>query len=231
MTVVDYLGENGRGGYRRCHVKDLLPKDVGGLELVFVFESPHVAELAVGLPVVGPSGANALRLLRTDSSTGDSLGHFVERRQLAGDPRIGIMNVSNVPLQAGAFKGSEAPGLADEDWTLIERVRSSTARSVATMRGDEARKMAEGIASGFHSRVSAMTSVNSGFRMVTAGAFARRMVDALPIDLTRPPLRVPHPSFNQWNWARNQERPDLIELRGLFSQISNRSASSNAGLG
>src|SRR6476646_2804493 len=52
MSAINYLSEDGSGMYARWHVPDLVPSN-RAVELVFVFESPHVDELRTGLPVVG----------------------------------------------------------------------------------------------------------------------------------------------------------------------------------
>jgi hypothetical protein len=65
VSAIDYLSVDGNGTYARWHVPDLVPTD-SGVELVFVFESPHVDELSTGLPVVGAAGKSALRFLLSD---------------------------------------------------------------------------------------------------------------------------------------------------------------------
>lgn len=224
VTLVNYLTENGNGEYERWHVPDLLPERGSETELVFVFESPHVHELERRVPVVGASGRDALRFLLTDSRTDQSLGCFVRERLSLGDGRIAIMNVSNVPLQVAAFDDAGAPDLSATDWISIERIRKSSARSVAAMRGGQARVMSETLVRGLRDRLDAL-ALGPGCQVAAAGVFAQRMVGALPDVLTPGSLRVPHPSFNQWNWAKNQDRPELIEVRRLFTQtVSGHSA-------
>jgi hypothetical protein len=108
VSAIDYLSEDGSGKYWRWHVPDLVPSN-RAVELVFVFESPHVDELKAGLPVVGAAGKSALRFLLPDQAGDLSLGRFVQQRHAAGDDRIAILNVSNVPMQAAAFLDIEAP--------------------------------------------------------------------------------------------------------------------------
>jgi hypothetical protein len=42
-------------------------------------------------------------------------------------------------------------------------------------------------------------------------------------DLLSDLLKVPHPSFNQWNRLSNQELPSLVEVRRLFRACANGS--------
>lgn len=214
MSATEYLSETGSGMYGRCHVPDLVPSS-GGVELVFVFESPHVDELKTKLPVAGAAGKSALRFLSPGQPKELSLGRFVQQSHSVGDNRIAILNVSNVPMQEAAFVDSEAPEIGDCEWTLIERVRRSKARSLASMRGVEARAISELLVKGLRHRISDVAMGSEG-RVVAAGTFAQRMVAAASPDLMPRPLHVPHPSFSQWHRMANQKLPDLIALRDRF---------------
>ena len=214
VSATDYLSEDGSGAYARCHVPDLVPSE-GAVELVFVFESPHVDELKAGLPVVGAAGKSALRFLLPEQPKDLSLGRFVRQRHDVGDGRIAIVNVSNVPMQEAAFVDVEAPELVDGEWALIERVRRTKARSMSSVRGAQARKISEVLVDGLRARLSGIAPGIEG-RVVAAGAFAQRAVAAALSDLTPEPLYVPHPSFNQWNRMANQNLPGLVEARRRF---------------
>lgn len=214
VSAIDYLSEDGSGMYRRWHVPDLVPSS-RAVELVFVFESPHVEELKARLPVVGAAGKSALRYLAPDQPRDLSLGHFVQQSHAAGDGRIAILNVSSVPMQAAAFAGKEAPELEEGEWAMIERVRRSKARSMSSMRGTGVQAIAEVLVDGLRKRLSGVASGIEG-RVVAAGTFAHRVVAAALPDLTPEPLRVPHPSFNQWNRVANQNLAALIEVRHRF---------------
>jgi hypothetical protein len=182
------------------------------VQLVFVFESPHVDELKTGLPVAGAAGKSALRFLLPGQPKKLSLGRFVKQSHAVGDDRIAILNVSNVPMQEAAFVDSEAPDLEEGEWTLIKKVRQSTARSLSSMRGAETRAISELLVDGLRHRLSGVVTGSEG-RVVAAGAFSQRMVAAAFPDLRPRPLRVPHPSFNQWHRMANQKSPDLIATR------------------
>ena len=220
VSAIDYLSEDGSGMYRRWHVPDLVTSH-GNVELVFVFESPHVDELSAGLPVVGAAGKSALRYLARGQSRDLSLGRFVREQHAAGDARIAILNVSNVPMQAAAFVGSEAPELEEGDWAMIGRVRRSKARSMSSLRGTGEQSIAEVLVDGLRKRLSAVDLGAEG-RVVAAGTFAQRALAAAFPDLTPEPLRVPHPSFNQWFRAANQNLPALIDVRHRFEHEPSR---------
>ena len=214
MSAIDYVSEDGSGMYSQWRVPDLVTSH-RNVKLVFVFESPHVDELSAGLPVVGAAGKSALRYLAPGQSRGLSLGRFVRERHASGDGRIAILNVSNVPMQAAAFVGIEGPGLEEGDWAMIGTVRRSKARSMSSLRGTGEQAIAGVLVDGLRKRLSAVDCGVEG-RVVAAGTFAQRAVVAALPDLTPEPLRVPHPSFNQWFRAANQNLPALINVRHRF---------------
>src|SRR4051794_17139555 len=139
--------------YARWHVPDLVPSS-RAVELVFVFESPHVDELKAGLPVTGAAGKSALRFLLPSQPKELSLGRFVQQSHAVGDDRIAILNVSNVPMQEAAFVDAESPDLGEDEWTLIERVRRSRARSISSMRGAVTRAISELLVDELRSRLA-----------------------------------------------------------------------------
>jgi hypothetical protein len=214
VRVTDYLSENGSGMYGRWHVPDLVPSSPA-VELVLVFESPHVEELKTRLPVAGAAGRSALRFLLPGQPKELSLGRFVQQSHAAGDYRIAILNVSNVPMQEAAFVDAEAPDLGEGEWTLIEKVRRSRARSISSIQGAETRAISEVLVDGLRHRLSGVATGHES-RVVAAGTFAQRMVAAAFPDLRPSPLRVPHPSFNQWHRMANQKLPDLMAMKHRF---------------
>jgi hypothetical protein len=140
---------------------------------------------------------------------------IVQQSHAVGDDRIAILNVSNVPMQQAAFVDSEAPDLEEEEWTLIGKVRRSTARSLSSIRATETRAVSQLLAEGLRHRLAGVVT-GSKARVVAAGAFAQRMIAAAYPDLRPGPLRVPHPSFNHWHQMANQDLPDLIATRDRF---------------
>jgi hypothetical protein len=227
VSVTEYLRENGSGPYGQWHVPDLVPSSPS-VELVFVFESPHVDELRARVPVAGAAGKSALRFLLPGQPKELSLGRFVQQSHAVGDDRIAILNVSNVPMQQAAFVDSEAPDLEEEEWTLIGKVRKSTARSLSSIRATETRAVSQLLAEGLRHRLAGVAT-GSQARVVAAGAFAQRMVAAAYPDLRPGPLRVPHPSFNHWHQMANQDLPDLIATRDRFRDQSPAGQHSESG--
>ena len=214
VNVTDYLLEGGSAADRTWHVPDLVPPGEAA-ELALVFESPHVEELKARLPVAGAAGRSGLRFLLPHQAKELSLGQFVDQSHQAGHDRVAILNVSNVSMQAAAFVDGDAPDLRQQEWALLEKVRRSTARSVSSMRAHEPRTMTEHLVVGLRDRLSKLAAAE-GNRVVAAGIFAQRVVAAASPDLVSDLLKVPHPSFNQWNRLSNQELPSLVEVRHRF---------------
>ncbi len=214
MDVTEYLLPAAGGAETPWHVPDLVP--TAAAELVLVFESPHVEELKARIPVAGAAGRSALRYLLPAQPKNLSLGHFVDQSLQAAHGRVAILNVSNVPMQAAAFVNSKAPDLSGHEWALLERVRTSTARSISAMRGSEAKALTEHLAERLQGRLSKIT-VAENCVVVAAGMFAQRVTAAAATHLPSfDLLDVPHPSFNQWHRKANEDLPNLQEVRRRF---------------
>lgn len=187
------------------------------LKLVFIFESPHVDELADGIPVAGRAGRSVLSHLRAADVTEESLGSFVKERHNAGDSRIAILNVSTVPLQEGAFTHSAPPCLAAEDWSLLNKVRESRARYVPARRQDvETSRVDDILLRGLQARFKAL-KMSADCVVVTCGLFAQRFgraLGGLHGDKTR---EVPHPSRNLWNRASGEKVAQLDFVKQWFA--------------
>lgn len=99
-------------------VKDLNIDKVD-LEWLFVLESPHNDEIENDYPVAGASGKDMAKVL-FENNVGDlSLGKLVQD----GDSKIGIMNVSRVPLKK--TKPFEDKTEFDEMFKKLEGYRRS----------------------------------------------------------------------------------------------------------
>lgn len=215
MGVDEYLSETGGGRYRKWHVPDLVPRSTQDTKILFVFESPHVDELAARIPVVGGAGQSALRYLLGATSLGDSLGSYVKLQHAAGNHRVAILNVSGVPMQVAAFQRMTAPGLSPSDWALVEKVRTSQANSVNKTRDVAANHVGDRLLRSLQARVDAL-QLRPDCTIIAGGVFARRFVRSLH-GLPGPKvLEVLHPSRHQW--IRNPDDLDLPETRRLFLQ-------------
>lgn len=213
MSVKDYVSEAGRGIYHDCHVPDLVPTGPQLVKLLLILESPHVDELAAKTPVSGEAGMTALEYLLPARPT-ESLGGYVRAKHDAGDFRVGILNVSNVPLQEQAFDdGGTKPTLSARDWLVIERIRMSTARSVTGTQCAEANAAGGILLRGLEARVDALT-LDADCVVVPCGRFAQRFTRELRRLPVTAPLEVLHPSRRQW--LNHANHPSLLALQELF---------------
>lgn len=213
MTVDDYVAEDGRGPHQAAYVRDLLPPVSARVGLLLVFESPHVDELAAGLPVVGRAGRSGLEYL-LGARTGESLGGYVAARHDAQDDRIAVMNVSNVPLQRSAFVVGPEPALTAVDWEVLRHVRTSRANTVRGTQSADANRVGDALLVGLQTRFDAL-SFGAGSRVVAAGACAQRFVRGLT-GLPSAAIEVFHPSYG--HWLRHPGRPQHVALRELFAR-------------
>lgn len=210
MSIDDYVTEDGSGPLKDAYVRDLVPPSGVPVELLFIFESPHLEEVATGTPIVGGAGQSALEYL-LGNATGGSLGEFVDAMHSAGDYRVAVMNVSNVPLQPQAFDDDAGP-LTPDEWKVIGVVRDSRASEVDGTMTPEANRIGIIIRDGLQGRMNRL-KFESGAAVVLCGDFVQRFARRLT-GLPGAPLKVFHPSRNLW--LNNPDRDEHKALRKRF---------------
>lgn len=188
------------------------------LALLILLESPHVGEMRTGTPLSGGAGQAALAVLAPQGSPPEDLGHFITKRHAANDTRIGVMNVSRVPLQLGAFRGhrfrAQVVGL---DWALLERVRKAREDRRDQIGDQHAQAAGRLLLPSLQDRLSQIRFATNA-TIVPAGRFAQRYWNSVT---SYPPANawpVPHPSNGWWTRpsARKQDDINLAELKRLF---------------
>ncbi|MDZ8202695.1 hypothetical protein RZO50_14330 [Microbacterium sp. SSW1-59] len=209
MSVDDYVTEDGTGLLQDLHVRDLLPPTGTAVKLLLILESPHAEELVERTPVVGGAGQSAIEYLL--GRPGGSLGEYVDAMHAAGDFRVGVMNVSNVPLQRGAYDDDAGP-LTPDQWEVIRVVRESPSWKVDGTMTPEANRIGLIVQAGLQSRISRL-AFEPGARVALCGDVVQRFARGLT-GLPGKPLKVYHPSRNQW--MNNPDREEHKELRDLF---------------
>lgn len=217
MTLLRYLQEDGAGSYANYCVSDLVPSIDAELDLLFVLESPHIDELRTGIPLSGDAGQAALRVLMPLGAPPEALGPFIANCHAAGDFRVGVMNISRVPLQLAAYRRHPSRHVvAGLEWDLLEQVRTDAKDHVDDITDKQVQSASRLLLPNFQFRLSRIR-FSSRAAVVPAGKFAQRHWNSLA---TRPQvtaLPVPHPSNGWWTRATaKQDLDNLAELKRLF---------------
>ena len=167
-------------------VDDLIFEDT---KVLFVLESPHTEEVKNGYPVAGKSGKDMSKVLFSRS---EALGKLIYTQEVQG---LGIINISNYPLQKSAYKESYP------ELELFEKIRQNPKLRRSDKLGIN--PLIIQIMSDFKTRL--MKHKESS--IILCGRFAEAAFDAeFQEGMFQKVVRVPHPSFNQWLRASNQEK-------------------------
>lgn len=212
VSVKEYLEEVGSGAFANYLVRDLIPpKDE--VDVLLLLESPHIDELRTGIPLSGEAGQAALSFLMPDGAPPEALGPSIIGRHELGNARVGIMNVSQVPLQLAAFSRHRSrQAVAHLDWTLLGRVRGSTAATIDDIVDIKVQMTSRLLLPSLESRMTRVR-FSTGATVVPAGKFAQQFWNSVA---RRPPtaeLPIPHPS-NDW-WTRATAKSDIDNLAAL----------------
>jgi hypothetical protein len=164
-------------------------------KVIFVLESPHTQEVKNGYPVAGKSGVDMSLVL---FNILEPFGKLVYEHKIKG---LGLVNVSNYPLQKSAYHKPEAKVLE-----FFETIRQNP----------KPRKYAKGginmvIEKMLHSFQERLGK-HKDKKVVLCGRFAQNAFDVVFKDGEfLDVLRVPHPSFNNWRKVRYAQ--DIEKLK------------------
>lgn len=183
---------------------------------IFILESPHVQELKNRAPVAGSSGKTMASVL-LDQSVDKPLGLLVKQNVEAGFPdkrlnKIGIMNVSNIPLQKKAYDFHDVQQY-EFFFELLEKIRTTNERTVYS--SQEMNELQTALLHQFNENLKQL--IGRKCTLVPCGRFAQKFFRLSTIRDSSWNIidDVPHPSYNSWNQTRYQEK--ISELKQAFS--------------
>ena len=160
-------------------VDDLVDEDS---EIIFVLESPHTDEIKNGYPVAGKSGKDMSKVL---FGLSEPFGKLLYEKKITN---IGILNVSNYPLQKSAYKNQNL-----QDLEFFELIRQNP--KLRKYDKNSINQTTKKIMLDFKNRLSTCRDK----KIVLCGNFAQNAFDYWLDDKEfQEVLRVPHPSFNNW---------------------------------
>lgn len=179
-------------------VPDIVPPAV---TFVFLLESPHIEELKYGAPVSGASGASMSAVLFGEQYGRTPLGVMVKRNRDAqlGRPSldcIGLMNVSNLPLQRAAYGSPQH----DERYApLFERMSAlRQANDRVSFQDPQLNALQDILVDHLRRRLDRLSA--RPLSIVPCGRFAQKFFRLADIhsEHWRVMESVPHPSYNNW---------------------------------
>lgn len=206
--IIDKLSE-------KYSVNPIIPERAS---FIFILESPHVQELKHSAPVAGSSGKTMASVL-LDRTVDKPLGILVKQNAEAGFPdkwlsHIGIMNISNIPLQKKAYDVCDVERY-EHFFHLLEKLRTTNDRAVYS--SEELNDLQRVILERFNEQLK--TLIGRKCTLVPCGRFAQkflRLATAKDNDWTII-YDVPHPSYNSWNQARYKQK--IAELKEAFTNV------------
>ncbi len=168
---------------------------------VFLLESPHIEELKHGAPVSGASGASMSAVLFGERYGRTPLGVMVKRNRdgQLGRPsldRIGLMNVSNLPLQRAAYGGPQGDGRYAPLFERMSALRQANDR--VSFQDPQLNALQEILVDHLRRRLDRLSARPLSF--VPCGRFAQKFFRLADVhsELWRILENIPHPSYNNW---------------------------------
>lgn len=204
-SIIEKLSE-------KYSVQPILPESA---TFIFILESPHVHELKYRAPVAGSSGKTMASIL-LGKSIDKPLGLLVKQNIELGNPyetlnKIGIMNVSNIPLQRKAY-ASHLVQQYEFFFQMLEKLRTSNHRIKYS--SNDLNDLQNVLLTRFNQQLKRLIDRNC--TLVPCGRFAQKFLNLSTIRDKKWNIiyDVPHPSYNSWNQKRYQQK--ITELQKAF---------------
>jgi len=200
-----------RKEFRRHLVKDLLPNTI---DLLFVLESPHTAEVTTGVPLAGSSGIIVTEVLKLALGFEDNCTPFgVLVRDNLQKYKIGIMNSLPIPLQEGAY--NDMSPASHKFIGILKTVRKNTmyrTRNTTYGTAKEINSVIDFIKSNLSRRIN-KAPITANTIVFLCGDFSKSMWPVCTNLKVKELHELPHPSMGQWFDPKNISK--ILELKRL----------------
>jgi hypothetical protein len=189
------------------------------VETLFILESPHTDEVKYQYPAAGKSGREMSNILfnRGDIPFGLIIKHMEYMREEMNinlTKNIGIMNVSQLPLQLSTYEDEDIELLEElSSLNFIKKAITKDKSSIYTKHGNNfTNKLKKIIYDDFEMRLEKLIKEYNLKLIIPCGNFAQSFLKKLykenKIDNINTIRGVPHPSRGFW---RQKEYKDTIK--------------------
>ncbi|GGJ03442.1 hypothetical protein GCM10010885_10860 [Alicyclobacillus cellulosilyticus] len=188
--------------------------------LIFLLESPHVQELKYRAPVAGASGATMSKHLFGEAYAKFPVGLLVKKNLLEQKNRpsldcIGLMNVSNIPLQPAAYRDRSVHEQYGDWLSALARIREDNQRD------DYRDPLLNAVQAAMveYLRDKLLALAERPCVVVPCGRFAQKFFRLAGVMGPRWQVihGVPHPSYNAWDRAQYQSV--IAEVQRALEQL------------
>lgn len=173
---------------------------------LFILESPHVQELKFKAPVSGNSGATMSKHIFGQAYARFPLGRLVKKNVDNRSDRpslngIGLLNVSNIPLQKLAYGQMPATAPDISEWfDAMSTVRTN--HHTEKYNSELAQQIQEYLITTLQRKL--LKFQGRSITLVPCGRFAQKFIRLANVhdDSWDVIENVPHPSYNSWDRAQ-----------------------------
>lgn len=202
QTIIEKLSEN-------YSVQSLIPNTA---TFIFILESPHVQELKHQAPIAGSSGKTMTTKLLGETYN-QPLGLLIKQNLEVRNyetllNKIGVMNVSNIPLQRKAYNDEQLVHRYESFFTLLEKIRTTNEKT--TYASEQLNELQCILLSRFNSELEKL--LDRKCTIIPCGRFAQKFLKLSTVRGEDWTIihDIPHPSYNSWNQAKYKQKIDEL---------------------
>lgn len=195
-------------GLQKYKVNDL---NIDTASVIFVLESPHTGEVEAKYPVAGSSGRAITKTLFPNEKDFKALGKLLyDEKDTEQDNRlknIGIMNISQIPLQMSAYLCEDIQNNC-ELFRLLGLIRNNPKER---KHNKQLNLIISIIKNDFEKRIENLTPQ----KIILCGDFVQEIFESIFEFDSNIHFNVPHPSYG--NWSKEKYTSEITILKDLVN--------------
>ena len=204
--------------FAKYEVADLIN---GGMDYLFILESPHKAEINNGYPVAGGSGREMTKFIYPQKDN-KPLGELVYNKEeyeeeYQGLDKFSLMNTAPAPMQANALKDYDLSSAEKRIVEILEKLRVNY--EAKRHRKQAWNQVKEALIDNFRLRLDHILAQYQPNYLIPCGKLAQNYLQLVNDNLTNTVeiiADIPHPSRNQWHHYSSMNKLETLLAEDIF---------------
>jgi hypothetical protein len=199
--IIEKLRQGANNSGKSYLVKDL----VEDRKILLILESPHKDEIEHEAPLAGRSGKSVTKVLKDVLSIDEAdediaFGRLVKAGKVK---KIGLMNISNLPLQMAAYDYEDFCPELRKVLGIFEAIRSNPKKRAAKLANEDINKIIDILSDDFNRRIA---RIDDNIIIILCGNFVQTFWKHYVTRHFPEVIEVPHPSYGNWEKSRYSQQ-------------------------
>ncbi|MDD5580773.1 MAG: uracil-DNA glycosylase family protein [Methylobacter sp.] len=208
-AIIEKLRQGSNKSGKPYLVKDL----ADDRKILLILESPHKDEIEHEAPLAGRSGKSVTKVLKdvlsiAEADRESAFGRLVKAGKVK---KIGLMNISNLPLQMAAYEYEDFCPELRNVLGIFEAIRSNPKKRAAKPANEDINKLIDSLSDDFNRRIA---RIDENVIIILCGNFVQTFWKHYVKKQFSTIIEVPHPSYGNWEKSRYSR-----QIKGIIDRI------------